>query len=159
MKSKTRKLLAGILVLASLCCGQRATAQTLVLHHPGGATTDVELYTQPRIEFQGDRVLITSPVLNMDYAKDDILRFTYKGGGTVAVKDVKKQADCTQRDGQLVFHGITQQDKVAVYTANGLRLPVRITVSGTDAALSLNAIPKGVYLLSVNGRTSKFTKQ
>jgi len=118
----------------------------------------VELFIQPRIEFQGDRVLITSSVLVMDYAKEDILRFTYKGGTTVAVKDVKKQADCTQRDGQLVFHGITGQDKVAVYNANGVRMPIRLTVSGNDATLSLNAIPKGVYLLSVNGRTSKFTK-
>ena len=134
------------------------SAQTLVLHHPGGTTTDVELFIQPRIEFQGDRVLITSSVLVMDYAKEDILRFTYKGGTTVAVKDVKKQADCTQRDGQLVFHGITGQDKVAVYNANGVRMPIRLTVSGNDATLSLNAIPKGVYLLSVNGRTSKFTK-
>ena len=54
-------------------------AQTLVLHHADGTTTDVELYTQPRVEFQNDRVLITSPVLSMDYAKADVLRFTYKG--------------------------------------------------------------------------------
>lgn len=158
MKSKTMNVFAGILLLVSLCWDQRAMAQTLVLHHADGTVTDVELYTQPRVEFQGDRVLIISPVLNMDYAKTDILRFTYKGG-TVAVKNVKNQADCTQRDDQLVFHGITQQDKVAVYNANGVRLPVRIKVSGTDAMLSLNSIPKGVYLLSVNGRTSKFTKQ
>ncbi len=157
MESKTRTFLSCI--LASLCCGQRAIAQTLVLHHPGGTTTDVELFTQPRVEFQGDRVLITSSVLNMDYAKTDILCFTYKGKAEVAVKDVKKQADYTQRDGQLVFHGVTGHDKVAVYTANGLRLPVSLTFSGSDAAISLNAIPKGVYLLSVNGRTSKFTKQ
>lgn len=159
MKQKPRKLLAGIFMLAALCFGQRSMAQTLVLHHPGGTTTDVELYTQPRIEFLDDRVLITSPVLNMDYAKDDILRFTYKGGTTTTVMDVKKQADCTQQGGQLVFHGITQKDKVAVYNANGVRLPVSLTVSGSDATLTLNAIPKGVYLLTVNGRTSKFTKQ
>lgn len=158
MKQKTKTLLAGILVLAGLYCGPRVLAQTLVLHHPGGTTTDVELFTQPRIEFLGDRVLITSTVLSMDYAKADVLRFTYKGSTATAIDKVKQQADVTQLDGKLVFHGIKAADKVAVYTANGVRLPIRLSVSGTDAVLPLNAIPKGVFLLSVNGRNSKFTK-
>ena len=51
MKQKAKTLLAGILVLAGLCCGPRVLAQTLLLHHPGGTTTDVELFTQPRIEY------------------------------------------------------------------------------------------------------------
>lgn len=155
---KQNRLLASIFVLAALCCSPRAQAQTLVLHHPGGTTTDVELFTQPRIEFEGDRVLITSAVLNMEYPKTDILRFSYKGGITSSVAEVRQQADVTQRDDRLVFHNVKATDQVAVYTANGVRLPVSLNVRGTDAALPLNAIPKGVYLLSVNGRTSKFTR-
>ena len=158
MKQNPKRLLAGIFVLAALCCGPCAMAQTLVLHHPGGITTDVELFTQPRIEFEDDRVLITSSVLNMEYPKADILRFSYKGGITTAVGEVRQLADVTQRDDRLVFHNVKATDQVAVYTANGVRLPVRLNVSGTDATLPLNAIPKGVYLLSVNGRTSKFTR-
>ena len=50
-------------------------------------------------------------------------------------------------------------DKIAVYTANGIRVPARITRSGSTATLPLNTIPSGVYMLSVNGRTSKFTKK
>lgn len=157
MKPKTKKILASIFVLAGLCCGQRAAAQTLVLHHPGGQTTDVELFTQPRIEFQNDKVLITSPVLNIEYPKDDVLRFTYKGSDD-AIDMPKADAD-VQRDGDhLVFHGIKSQDQVAVYTVNGIRVPVRLQYSGNDAALTLSQIPQGVYMLSVNGRTSKFTR-
>ena len=55
---------------------------TLVLWHADGTTTDVELYLKPRVEFTGEKVLITSTVLNMEYPKDDIIRFTYKGQGT-----------------------------------------------------------------------------
>ena len=134
-----------------------AMAQTLVLHHPGGTTTDVELYTQPRIEFQGDKVLITSPVLNMEYPKAEVLRFTYKGSTLTNIKASKTEADVSRDDDRLVFHHINAQDQVAVYTLNGIRVPVRLTRSGSDATLPLSQIPKGVYLLSVNGRTSKFT--
>ena len=155
MKKKTTILMIMLALLASV----HVKAQTLVLHHPDGTTTDVELITQPHIEFVGGRILITSTVLNMDYAKEDVLCFTYKGSGTDGVKAIKKEIDYSQHDEKLVLHGISQRDKVAVYTTNGVRVPACLIINGTDATLSLNAIPKGVYLLTVNGRTSKFTKQ
>ena len=80
-----KKKLLMLLVLALWVGKTYAQSQVLVLHHPGGTTTDVELYTQPRIEFKGDRVVITSPVLDMEYAAEDILRFTYKGKGTSGI--------------------------------------------------------------------------
>ena len=150
-------MLSVVFLMTMLCLGQRAMAQTLVLHHPGGTTTDVELFTQPRVEFQGDKVLITSTVLNMEYPKDQVLSFTYKGSPQ-GVNPPKAEADVSHDGGRLVFHGIKASDQVAFYTANGIRVPVRLIRSGSDATLTLSQIPQGVYLLSVNGRTSKFTK-
>ena len=145
------------LFLALLLVGIGLRAQTLVLHHADGTTTDVQLYLKPRIQFQNDRVLITSSVLDMDYPKDNILRFSYRGV-TTGIETVKNKADFSRENGQLVFHGIRQSDKVAVYNASGIRVPVAITRQGDDVTLPLSAIPSGVYVLSVNGQTSKFTK-
>ena len=158
MKPKPKMLLAGLIMLAALCCGQQAMAQTLVLHHADGTTTDVELYTMPQVTFQNDKVLITSTVLNMEYPKENVLRFTYKGGTATSVGKLKPNADYTQKNDQIVFHGIKSADKVAVYSANGIRVPVRLVRCGSDVTLSLSSIPSGVYLLNVNGKTSKFTK-
>ncbi len=135
-----------------------ASAQTLVLHHANGTTTDVELYTQPQVKFQNDKVLITSTVLNMEYPKSDVLKFTFKGTKT-GISSPKQQSDYSQEDGQLVFHGIKSTDKLAIYTVNGIRVPVNFQRSGSSATLPLASIPSGVYVLSVNGRTSKFTKR
>ena len=134
-----------------------ASAQTLVLHHADDTTTDVELYLMPRIQFQNDHVLITSSVLDMDFPKENVLRFSYKVV-TNDVKAVKRDADYSRENGQLVFHGIDQTDKVAVYNMNGIRVPIRLIRSGNDVTLPLASIPSGVYVLSVNGRTSKFSK-
>lgn len=133
-------------------------AQTLVLHHANGTTTDVELYTMPQVKFQGDKVLITSTVLDMEYPKEDVLRFTYKGSSS-GISKPNGNANVSQENGQIVFHGIHAGDKIAVYTAKGIRVPVRLARSGNTATLPLSAIPAGVYLLNVNGRTSKFTKR
>ena len=160
MKLKTLLQFLALLIVFNLHCSvfNVLHAQTLVLHHADGTTTDVELYTQPRIEFQNDRVLITSPVLSMDYAKTDVLRFTYKGS-SLGVSTPRGEADYTHEQGQLVFHGMKKADKVAVYTANDIRVPVRLTRTGTDAVLPLSQIPQGVYLLSVKGRTFKFMRK
>lgn len=152
-----KKNLFSCFLFLALLSSHGTMAQTLVLHHPGGTTTDVELFTQPRIEFQGDRVLITSPVLNIEYPKTEVLRFTYKGS-TLAVTSPKAEADVSRDGDRLVFHNVKAADQVAVYTAKGIRVPVRLTCTGSDAVLSLSQIPQGVYLLSVNGRTSKFTR-
>lgn len=132
-------------------------AQILVLHHANGTTTDIQLYTLPQVKFEGDKVLITSTVLNMEYPKQDVLRFTYKGGSLGISSPTK--TNYSQENGQLVFHGIKSSDKIAIHTAKGILVPARITRSGSTATLPLSSIPSGVYMLTVNGQTSKFTKR
>ena len=150
-----RKLLT---LIATCLMSLTMQAQTLVLHHANGTTTDVDLYTQPQVKFEGDKVLITSTVLDMEYDKQDVLRFTYKGS-SLGISNPKEKAKVSHENGQLVFHGIKSSDKISVHTVNGIRVPVRLQHSGSSATLPLSAIPSGVYLLTVNGRTSKFTKR
>lgn len=137
---------------------QAVTAQTLVLWHSNSNSTEVELYTQPRIEFVNDKVLVTSPVVNLEYDKNDVIRFTYKGKST-GISLPTKDSDFDQKDDHIIFHDIKSADKVAVYKVNGIRVPIQLSIQGKDAVLSIASIPSGVYLLSVNGRTSKFTKK
>ena len=144
--------------IATCLISMTMQAQTLVLHHANGKTTDVALYTQPQIKFVGDKVLITSTVLDMEYDKQDVLSFTYKGS-TLSISNPQEKAKVSQENGQLVFHGIKSTDKISVHTVKGIRVPVRLQHSGSSATLPLSAIPSGAYLLTVNGRTSKFTKR
>ena len=146
------------LLTLCLCIPKLAEAQTLVLHHANGKTTDVELLTQPQVKFQNDKVLITSTVLNMEYPKEDVLTFTFKGK-TSGIKSPKGNLSYSKENGQIVFHGIKSSETIAVYNLKGIRLPVNIQRSGDVATLSLSSIPSGTYLLNVNGRTSKFTKK
>ena len=119
------------LLLLVLLVSGRVGAQTLVLHHANGTTTDVELYNMPLIQFDGDKVTITSTVLDMEYPKENVLRFTYRGSAD-AIKTVKADANYSLEDGQLVFHGIKQSDDVAVYNAIRRTPVVQIVVSGID---------------------------
>ena len=131
---------------------------TLVLWLADGTKTDIEVSQQPQIKFENDKVIITSSVLNMEYEADEVLRFTYKGEGT-AISPIHEEASVSQEDGRLVFHGITSAEQVSVYSANGTIIHVSLLNNGGNYSLSLSSIPKGVYILNVNGKTSKFTKK
>ena len=157
-----RKLiLKNVLFLLTAMLGYQTEAQTLVLHHVNGTTIDVQLFTKPKVVFQDNKVVVISSVLDMEYPKDEILGFTYKGNLSGISNPAKEVDDniCKEENNELVFHHIKPSEKISVYKTNGLCVPVRITRRGDDATLPLNALPKGVYLLSVNGRTSKFTKR
>ena len=77
-----KSLLIILLLLGTFLHVQAQNNATLVLWHPDGKTTDVELFTQPRVQFLNDSVFITSTVLDLKYEAKDILRFSYKGNGT-----------------------------------------------------------------------------
>ena len=149
-----QEIAALLMIMLSSLCAQRALAQTLVLHHADGTTTDVELLTQPQVKFQNDKVLITSTVLKMEYPKEDVLTFTFKGKST-GIKGINSNLKVSNEN---VFHGVKSSEKIAVYNLKGVRVPVKIQQHGDNATLPLSSIPSGVYLLNVNGKTSKFTK-
>ena len=149
-----------ILILALLMFALNASAQnnaTLVLWHADGTTTDVALYLKPRVVFDGDLVRITSTVLDMEYPKSNILRFSYTGKGS-SISNPQSEASFTRDGDRLIFHGIGSTDKVAVYNSDGIRVPVQLSATSDGVTLSISSIPKGVYVLSVNGKTSKFVR-
>lgn len=155
MNKRFLLLLMAILILSGFANGQ---TQTLVLWHTDGSTTDVDLYTEPKIVFTDNSLLITSSVLDMEYAAEEIIRFTFKGKGT-GIDTLNDDSDYLQQDGRIVFHQISAADHVAIYRPNGIQVPVRLVKEGDSTVLSLSSLPKGAYVISVNGRTSKFLRR
>lgn len=151
-------IVTAIVLLMTFFWAIPSKAQKLVLHHADKTTTDVELYLQPRVTFQGDKLLIASTIINMEFSNDNVLRFTYERS-SMGISKPKGNVDYSRENGKLVFHGIEGAKKIAVYTLDGIRVPIKTTLTGNDVIIPISAIPSGVYMLSVNGKTSKFTKK
>ena len=133
-----------------------AQAQILVLWHADGTTTDVDLNSEPKVTFTDNT--IRSYILDMEYPAEEIVRFTFKGHGT-GIDTPKDNAGYLQQDGRIVFHHVKASDNITIYRPDGIRIPVRLTFDGSNAVLPLSSLPKGAYILSVNGRTSKFIRK
>ena len=153
-----KKLL--ILLLAALMLPVAkvvAQNQTLVLWHADGTTTEVELYTLPRIQMQADKMVIISQGVSQEFAKADVLRFTYKGVGS-GISHVNPQTAYRVDEDRVTFYGINAIDCINVYTTGGMQIPVRLTADGNKTILLLRSLPSGVYLVNVNGKTLKFIR-
>lgn len=154
MKKTLLTLLAVLLQTAAQAAAQ---GPTLVLHHADGKTSEVELYTMPSIQLLADKMVITVQGVSQEYAKTDVVRFTFKGIGT-GISDVRPEARYRVDEDRITFYAVSSSDRIEVYNARGVRIPVILTPSGHDAVLSLAQLPQGVYLISLNGRTFKFIK-
>ena len=146
-----------LLLLVLIGCRLTVSAQTqvLVLHHADNTTTDVELYTKPKITFEGDKMIINSSVIHMELKVGDVVRFSYRDTNT-AVR--QPDADYTQQNGMMVFNGITDVSKIALYKSDGSRVPVHFCSYDGHLAFSLSSLPTGVYILSINGKAAKIVR-
>lgn len=153
---KTLKIL---FLLLTVCYATIASSQnnaTLILWHTDGTTTDVELYLRPKVQFTNDKLLIMSSVLDMEFPSTEILRFTYKGGETSI--DTPHDVAAFSREGEhILFHGVSNSEQVAVYTAAGIRVPIRTMATDDGVVLILSSVPRGVFVLSVNGKNYKIS--
>ena len=154
-----KKTLKCLILLLMSCYSTMVSAQNspiLVLWHTDGSTTDVELYLRPKVLFGGGKIRITSTVLDMEYPAEEILRFTYKGGES-SIDAPQEVASFSNEGERIVFHGVRDTRQVAVYSANGQRVPIRLTTVDNGVALILASIPRGVFVLSINGKNYKFS--
>jgi len=153
------KKLLPILLMAALALPATIKAQTptLVLHHADGKTSEVELYTMPRIQMTADKMIVTVQGSRQEFSKADVLRFTYKGIAT-GINAVKPETRYRVDEDRVTFYGVSSTDRISVYNTGGVQIPVRLTADSPDVVLSLAQLPKGVYLVSINGRTLKFIR-
>lgn len=160
-KTKSRLGRRMLLVFSVLCTVlplQTAAQTTLHVWKADGTTTDIRLYTRPLVTFEGDKVVITSPVATFTYDAREVLRFTYSGTET-AVRRPKGDASYRQEGKLLIFDAKVKSSEIHLFSEDGKRLPTRVQNVHGRPTLSLSTLAAGVYVLSVNGQTSKILKR
>lgn len=144
----------GLLFLFPPC---ELCSQTLVLWHSDGTTTDIELETMPMIMPVSDEIRIASRAFNMDYPKDDIVKFTFKDGKVI--NNLECSDGFGMENGWMVIHGLLSSSDVRLCRIDGVQVDTRIDKTGEDYRLSLNGLPAGTYVLYTKSRTCKIMKR
>ena len=69
-----------------------------------------------------------------------------------------KEQQITYKAGTLIVH-TDNPETIGVYNANGMKISVPVEQSGNVVAVSLNQLPKGVYVVRVGESSFKVFKQ
>lgn len=94
---KSHFVLMSILLSLALFCSGSLNAQSLILWHSDGTTTEVDLLNKPFVKFVKDKVLVTSTIINLEYDKNDVLRFTYSGSMEDGINSPVTEANIEQK--------------------------------------------------------------
>ncbi|GEM_PF-1077092 len=153
-------IFAALFFMASIVHAQ--TNSTLVLWHADGTQTRIELFKKPRIYFEtwDDSIHIYSDVLDLRYPSANVLKFTYEDVPVPTTIQSLGMASTYHQEGEnIYFDRNISPEKIVLYNSNGVSVPVRMRQTERGITLSLSDVPSGVYILSVNGKTSKFMKR
>ena len=154
-----RCLEALVMLLASVTVMADGPVQ-LNIHLVDGTVESIQLYTRPQVTFESDRVIFTSSVATFSYDAQQVLRFTYSGGSLSDKVASPDAGDLFRQQGEQILFDVTiKASDVQLFSEDGKRLPATIQTANGRPSLSLKHLPAGVYVLSVNGRTSKVVKK
>jgi hypothetical protein len=154
-----KKTILSLSIMALSALSAFAGNATLVLWHFNGSQTKVELSVKPNLKISADSLTISSPTVTLRYASTDVYRFSYENVST-GVKTVQMGKLNPRMDGgYLYFSGIKANAPVRLFSTQGKELPVTLTPCDCGMRLSLNTLPAGVYLLTIDGKTCKIMKR
>jgi hypothetical protein len=146
-----------LLLWAILLTAYSQNVATLVVTLADGTTTSYELNSRPRVTFINDSVKISSPTVNAEYLAANVLRFNYLSSAT-AIKKTTEDTKFSREGEYIVFSGNVSAKNIKLFTVSGVAIPATFITSGSDVRLRITSLQRGVYIVSVNGKTFKFVK-
>lgn len=109
----------------------------------------------PMMRFADGKVCVNSD----EYAFSNIKNFYIsETDDTSGIEHLLKEQQITYKAGTLIVHA-DSTESIGVYTANGMKVSVPVEQSGDVVAVSLNQLPKGVYVVRVGESSFKVFKQ
>jgi hypothetical protein len=109
----------------------------------------------PMMRFTDGKVCVNSD----EYAFSNIKNFYIsETDDTSGIEHLLKEQQITYKAGTLIVN-TDSPESIGVYNANGMKVSVPVEQSGDVVAVSLNQLPKGVYLVRVGESSFKVLKQ
>lgn len=118
------------------------------------------LSEEPKITFTKSDMLVKTNTLDVSYALDNVVRYTYESRDVATdVIDISNESQIVQQRDMLLFENLQKGSNIDVYTASGMLVLHCQTTSSGAYALPIEILLRGVYVVNVNGLTYKMIKR
>lgn len=148
-----------VIVLMYLFSGQTAFAQSLTIwNRDNSAIKVINLKDEPLITISEESMQITTPELVLSYGIKEVHKFTYSDFET-GISNKLSPVDFYQEGLRIVLHNVRSKNGIALYGVNGMSIPINVEQQGDKYVISLDDLSSGVYLLNVDGKTTKILRK
>lgn len=151
-------LLALIFVSFKMMAQENKTQ--LIVWAKDGTKVAYLLSEKPKISFTETDLVITANDLEVNYALENMARFTYESNGNTAIRNLESDKALFKFEGEsLLFPALKANSSIAIYALNGTLVLKKTIRQNGEYAFPLSNLNAGVYLVSVNGLIYKIVKR
>lgn len=158
------KRLKAIFLLSLFACvslSMSAKGQTtLTVTLTNGQKQHISLYDAPLVTMDDTSLSIKTEKLALQFSLDNVETFTYDDTLEVSgIMSIGADGTFCQEGEFLLFGQSTVPRHVLVSNVSGIVVESFEIKAGEAYSFSLERLPKGVYIISVDGLTTKFIRQ
>lgn len=150
-------LLLSLLFFASIV--QAAEQKALAVETKDGNTIYFKLKDNPQLVFTNNTMLVSIDTEWKGFEIINVARY-YFVDESVGIKTLEANDLQVNYSGgnQVDMEGLSPNSDIRLYGADGRELKGRISQQGDKASISLDALPKGIYIISTKKQSIKIQK-
>ena len=136
------------------------TINSLVVWAKDGTKVAYALADKPKVTFTETEMVITSNGIEVNYALENMVRFTYENSSITGITDLKNVETFFKLNGEaLLFPSLKANSTMSVYSANGTLIFKQTVRKDGEYSFPISNLNTGVYMVNVNGITYKILKR
>lgn len=156
----TKKLLFFLLFCFGIVAKAEDMPTSLVVWAKDGTKVAYALAEKPKITFTETDIVITANGIVVNYALDNMDRFTYESGGNTAIRNIRTgKVSFKLDDKSLLFLNLSVNSTVSLRTLDGTLVFSKTIKDSGEYSIPLSGLNSGIYLVAVNGLTYKIVKR
>ena len=149
-----------LLPLFSMMAVADEAINSLVVWAKDGTKVAYALADKPKVTFTGTDLVITSNGIEVNYALENMVRFTYEDFSQTGITNLKNGEISFKLNGEaLLFTSLKANSTVSLYSANGTLVFKQIVRKDGEYSFPISNLKTGVYIVNVNGLTYKIMKK
>lgn len=149
-----------LLPLFSMVAVADETINSLVVWAKDGTKVAYTLADKPKVTFTETEMVITSNGIEVNYALENLARFTYENSAITGITDLKNGETYFKLDGELLlFPYLKANSTIAIYSTNGTLVFKQTVRKDGEYFFPISKLNTGVYMVNVNGLTYKIVKR
>lgn len=149
------KKIALSLWVAFCCMTAHATdGKSLFVSFNDGSKIEFALSTLPEVSFGDDKMTIKTTT-TASYELWKVSTFTY--GTTTGIKNASTDNKLAWEGDKIIVDG--KANEVSIYALDGKAVALFPTVNDDKTIISLEGLPKGVYIIKINNKSIKIARQ